>query len=107
MNSKKNTPRILGVAFLIFFIAIILVVMLSAAVPATPFDPSPNTTTVLPGRGPTDPTELEVFLDSFFSEKMEEMNIPGVAFVMVKDGDIFLIKGYGYADLEMQIPVDP
>jgi len=30
---------------------------------------------------------------------MEEYHIPGLAFVMVKDGEIFLSKGYGYADV--------
>jgi len=57
--------------------------------------------------GPTDPAELEAFLDDFFAEKMEELHIPGTAFVMVKDGEVFFAKGYGYADLENQIPVDP
>ncbi len=59
------------------------------------------------GEGPTDPAELEAFLDVFFAEKMEELHIPGAAFVMVKDGEVFFAKGYGYADLENQIPVDP
>ena len=58
-------------------------------------------------QGPTDPAELEAFLDGFFAQKMEELHIPGVAFVMVKDGQVFFSKGYGYADLEKQIPVDP
>lgn len=33
--------------------------------------------------------------------------IPGVAFTMVKDGEVFFTKGYGYADLENQVPIDP
>lgn len=57
--------------------------------------------------GLTDTAELQAFLDAFFADKMEELNIPGAALVMVKDGDIFFMKGYGYADLEKQIPVDP
>lgn len=57
--------------------------------------------------GPTDPEELEAFLDDYFAEKMEALDVPGAAFVMVKDGEIFLIKGYGYADLENDVPVDP
>ncbi len=64
-------------------------------------------TTSHQGEGPTDPAELETFLDVFFAEKMEELHIPGAAFVMVKDGEVFFTKGYGYADLENQIPVDP
>jgi len=58
-------------------------------------------------QGPTDPDELEAFLDDFFAERMGVYEVPGVAFVLVKDGEIFLTKGYGYADLENEIPVDP
>ncbi len=58
-------------------------------------------------QGPTDPAELEAFLDEFFAEKMAEHHVPGAAFVLVKDGEIFLARGYGYADLENWVPVDP
>lgn len=84
-----------------------LVVTLPAAAQLVPQTPPPNTTTALAQRGPTDPAELEAFLDAFFAEKMEDLHIPGVAFVMVKDGEIFFSKGYGYADMENQIPIDP
>jgi CubicO group peptidase (beta-lactamase class C family) len=58
-------------------------------------------------QGPIDPAELEAFLDGFFTERMKALDVPGVAFVLVKDGEIFLAKGYGYADLENDVPVDP
>ncbi len=54
-----------------------------------------------------DQQELEEFLDGLFSEKMEEYHIPGAVFSMVKDGEIFLTRGYGYGDLENNIPADP
>jgi CubicO group peptidase (beta-lactamase class C family) len=57
--------------------------------------------------GPIDPRELEAFLDRFFGEQMEELHIPGAVFVLVKDGDIFFSKGYGYADLTRKIAVNP
>ena len=57
--------------------------------------------------GPTDPAELEAFLDDLMTEQMEEHHIPGAAVSVVKDGELFFAKGYGYADLENQIPVDP
>ena len=34
-------------------------------------------------------------------------SIPGAAVVVVKDGEIIFSKGYGYADIERQIPIDP
>jgi len=60
-----------------------------------------------PRSGRTDAEEMGVFLDDYFTEKMEALDVPGAAFVLVKDGEILLSRGYGYADLENQIPVDP
>ena len=57
--------------------------------------------------GPTDSADLETFLDAFFAEQMEALHIPGAVVVFVKDGEVFLAKGYGFADLENQEPVDP
>jgi CubicO group peptidase (beta-lactamase class C family) len=58
-------------------------------------------------QGPTDPQELEAFLDAFFAEQMEALHVPGAVFILVKDGETFFTKGYGFADLESQRPVIP
>lgn len=55
----------------------------------------------------TDPRELEVFMDKFLAEQMEKLYIPGAVFLLVKDGEIFFAKGYGYADVKQKIPVVP
>ena len=55
--------------------------------------------------GPTDPAELEAFLDDLMTEQMEERNIAGATVAVVQDGELFFTKGYGYADLEGQTPV--
>jgi CubicO group peptidase (beta-lactamase class C family) len=60
-----------------------------------------------PPSSPMDPKELETFLDQFLIRQMEELHIPGLAFALVKDGKIFFSKGYGYANIEKKIPVDP
>lgn len=52
-----------------------------------------------------DPAELEAFADSFFAAKMEELHVPGVAFIFVEGGEVVLAKGYGYADLEKRTPM--
>jgi CubicO group peptidase (beta-lactamase class C family) len=57
--------------------------------------------------GPTDPREFEVFLDTYLAEQIKTHHIPGVVFTMVKDGQVFFSKGYGYADPEAQTPIDP
>lgn len=53
------------------------------------------------------PEEVETFVDSFAAEYMPYLEVPGLAFMMVKDGEVFFSKGYGYADVENQIPFDP
>jgi len=51
--------------------------------------------------------KLESFLDEFVKNKMEQYHIPGLVFLMVKDGEVFFMKGYGYADVQNQKPVIP
>ena len=58
-------------------------------------------------QGPTDPAEMEAFLDDYFATVMGKYHIAGAAIAVVKDGQLFFTKGYGYADVEKEIPVDP
>ena len=58
-------------------------------------------------QGPTDPAELETFLDEELGKEMQKHHIAGAAVSVVKDGKLFFAKGYGDADLENGIPVDP
>jgi CubicO group peptidase (beta-lactamase class C family) len=58
-------------------------------------------------QGPTDAAEMEKFMDTLFARQMDEYHIAGAAVAVVKDGQLFFTKGYGYADLENKIPVDP
>lgn len=51
--------------------------------------------------------EVGKFFDRFFAREMLRWHIPGAAFVLVKDGKVVFSKGYGYADLVKQTPVDP
>ena len=57
--------------------------------------------------GPTDPAEIEAFLDQLFIQQMEDYHFAGITAVVVKDGQTLFQKGYGYSDLENQTPVDP
>src|SRR5829696_279111 len=58
-------------------------------------------------QGPTDRAEMKVFLDKELGREMEKHHIAGAAVSVVKDGKLFFAKGYGDADLENKIPVDP
>jgi len=57
--------------------------------------------------GPTDPKELETFLDGVIGVEMEDLHIPGAVLVAVKDGQVMVRKGYGYANAEDRTPVRP
>jgi len=76
---------------------------------AEKFQSDNNDTVILKTRSivQSDQKELEVFLDGFFSKKMEQYHIPGLVFLLIKDGEIFFTKGYGYADVQNQKPVLP
>jgi CubicO group peptidase (beta-lactamase class C family) len=46
-------------------------------------------------------------LDSFVRAEMARQKVPGVAIGIVKNGKVVLAKGYGFANLEHQVPVRP
>ncbi len=56
-------------------------------------------------QGPTNPQEVETFLDKFFAQEMPKEHIPGAVVALVKNGEILFTKGYGYADVDKKIPV--
>jgi CubicO group peptidase (beta-lactamase class C family) len=58
-------------------------------------------------QSPTDTAEMEAFMDQLFAKQMGENHIAGAAIAVVKNGKLFFTKGYGYADVEKGIPVDP
>ncbi len=56
--------------------------------------------------GPTDPAELEAFLDGVMKIQLQDHHAAGAVVTVVKDGAVFLAKGYGYADWEGRKKVD-
>lgn len=73
-----------------------------------PLDPSDATVT--PGT-PTTPTleraDLEAWLDGMMPFALARGDIPGAIVVVVKDGQVLLQKGYGFADVAARQPVSP
>lgn len=55
----------------------------------------------------SDVADLEAFVDGIMAVHLRDKHIAGATFAVVKDGEIFMAKGYGYADLEKRKPVDP
>jgi CubicO group peptidase (beta-lactamase class C family) len=100
---KRILVTRLSLVILLFTTLVSLVLTASQGVRA---NPATRVSTMGQG-GPTDKAEFEAFVDAYMKDAMAENHIPGVTFVMVKGGEIFLMKGYGFANLENQIPVDP
>jgi CubicO group peptidase (beta-lactamase class C family) len=46
-------------------------------------------------------------LDDYILAKMKDARIPGIVFAIIKDGKVAMTKGYGYADLDKDIPFTP
>ena len=46
-------------------------------------------------------------VDDFIKSEMQKQEIPGVSLAVVKNGQIILAKGYGLANVELEVPVKP
>lgn len=49
----------------------------------------------------------ESSIDDYVQTEMQKQRIPGLSLAIVKNGQIVLARGYGYANLEHQVPVKP
>lgn len=46
-------------------------------------------------------------VDEYVKAEMQKQQIPGLSLAVMKDGRIILVKGYGLANVEHQVPVEP
>jgi len=51
--------------------------------------------------------QVKKYVDDYFGKHLQEFNVPGAAFTIVKDGHTLFSEGYGFADLETKTRVDP
>ena len=58
-------------------------------------------------QGQIDSMDMEAFFDEYLPSAMAEHHVPGAAIVVVQGSEIAFAKGYGYANLENNTPVDP
>jgi CubicO group peptidase (beta-lactamase class C family) len=83
-----------------------------AQVPATPkaaeapIAPAAAAAAPAPASPQLTRADLEAWLDGFLPFALARGNIAGGVVVVVKDGEVLLQKGYGYADVEKKTPVD-
>jgi CubicO group peptidase (beta-lactamase class C family) len=54
-----------------------------------------------------DKQDLDSWLDGYMPYAINTGGIPGAVVVVVKDGHILTARGFGYADAEKRLPVDP
>jgi CubicO group peptidase (beta-lactamase class C family) len=61
---------------------------------------------VAPRRGLSTRAELEAFMDGVTIANLRDKHVVGATVSVVKDGELFFAKGYGFADLDKRAPVD-
>lgn len=54
-----------------------------------------------------DQAALNAFVDGLVRPLMKDHNSPSGVVAITRDGELILAKGYGYKDVEAQVPVDP
>jgi len=52
------------------------------------------------------PAFIKDSLDDYINQGIKDWNIPGLAIVIVKDGKVVVMKGYGVRNLDTKEPVD-
>ena len=60
----------------------------------------------LDGTGLRSPEEMEAFVDGFVAGELEAYDVAGLTVAVVKDGQVFFAKGYGWADVDRQVRVE-
>jgi len=107
--------KTLGVAMLAAGFALSALAMSALAQPGpgpAPASARPVVTTALPtapasGAHALTHDDLEAWLDGYVPYALARGDVAGAVVVVVKDGQVVLQKGYGYADVATRKPVDP
>ena len=81
----------------------------SASAPSVPVvSPAPTALGAVPvSVHPLDANDLKAWLDGLLPYAMKTGDIAGGVIAVVKDGKVLFEQGYGYADVEKHIPMDP
>ena len=99
---KRSVARVLLIT------TAVLLLFISAHSAAWSEEPPSGATAAVPKpAGLTDRAELETFIDGMMAAHFPSRHIPAATIAVVKDGALFFAKGYGFADREKRIPVDP
>lgn len=102
MNTPKEHPSLCRYSLALWMITLLVGAAPVSAAFASAAPASPSVAAHTLG----DPQELETFMDGMMASQLPEQHVAGAVVVVVKDGQVLLAKGYGYADVEKRIPVD-
>ena len=85
---------------------------MSATAPPAKADASSSHAAALPPAAPASTPQLtavdvNAWLDGYLPNAIRTGDIGGAVVAVVKDGQIVTERGYGYSDVEKQLPVDP
>jgi CubicO group peptidase (beta-lactamase class C family) len=58
-------------------------------------------------RGPVDRAEIEAFVDGLMAAQLGDEHVAGATVAIVRDGALLFSKGYGWADVDGRVTVDP
>lgn len=108
---KRSTPLVFS-AFLMalfFSVAALADQQEEQAEAAQADELAPETVVVdeQPLTGIDNPAVLEAFIDGLVNPLMKTNGSPSGTVAVMKDGELVLAKGYGFSDIENQLPVDP
>ncbi len=69
--------------------------------------PGASPAPITEGAGLKSKEDLEAFVDGVMAAHLKQNHLAGAQVAVVRDGEIFFSKGYGYADIEKRTPIDP
>ncbi len=109
-NRPRNSARSLVILFFLIW-PCLLGLSSSAAAAIIPAKSFPATSHA-PSKQETPPdlsdkAGLETYLDNFFADEMPRYHITGATFSIVKEGQLFFSKGYGFTTTAKNVPVSP
>ena len=88
----------------LWFLVVLSVVLLTTSAPTITLASSTADEAPPPVGRCEDP---EAVLDEAVMREMEESDLPGLVLSLVAGGEVVVGKGYGYADVETGVRIDP
>src|ERR1700752_2967018 len=108
---RRVVGAALGAApFVGLLLAVAQVPTVKAPAPTAPLAQPPAikpTASVPVPAHPLEQADLSAFFDGILPLQLERSDVGGASVMVMKDGNVLLERGYGYADVKAKKPVDP